>query len=145
MIYSRSADYAIRALVFLARAPVGTYTMARVIAEREQIPAYFLAKILQDLARKGILRSSRGPSGGFTLRLPASQISLLEIIEALDGKSLATTAGQLPWMLDSWKALHSRIMDSLGRSTVADVAKAVNQHRGDEKPKRSRRSAARRS
>src|SRR5688572_29674406 len=117
MIYSRTAEYAIRAFVFLARVPEGKYAMAKTIAEREQIPAHFLAKILQDMARKGFLRSNKGPAGGFSLRIPAAQIRLLQVIEALDGSSLAGSAAQIPWVLDSWRSLYSRIMDSLGRTT----------------------------
>ena len=72
MIYSRSAEYAIRAFVHLAQVPEGKYAMVKNIAEQEDIPAHFLAKILQQLARKGLLRSSKGPTGGFALRwIPA--------------------------------------------------------------------------
>src|SRR6266581_5775651 len=63
MIYSRSAEYAIRSFVYLARIPDGKFAMARHIAEEEKIPAHFLAKILQELTRKGLLRSNKGPSG----------------------------------------------------------------------------------
>ena len=65
MIYSRSAEYAIRAFVRLVDVPEGKYAMVRQIAEEAEIPSHFLAKILQQLARKGYLRSSKGPTGGF--------------------------------------------------------------------------------
>ena len=137
MIYSRSAEYAIRSFVYLARVPGGKFTMAKTVAEKEQIPAHFLAKILQELTRKGLLRSSKGPSGGFALRTPASQIRLLDLVEALDGHTLAESLDQAPWILDSWKDLHSRIMDYLERNTIADVAKALdNKKSAAEKSKR---------
>jgi len=137
MIYSRSAEYAIRSFVYLARVPNGKFTMAKTVAEKEQIPAHFLAKILQELTRKGLLRSSKGPSGGFALRTPASQIRLLDLVEALDGQTLAESLDQAPWILDSWKDLHSRIMDYLERNTIADVAKALdNTKSAAEKSKR---------
>jgi Rrf2 family iron-sulfur cluster assembly transcriptional regulator len=137
MIYSRSAEYAIRSFVYLARVPNGKFTMAKTVAEKEQIPAHFLAKILQELTRKGLLRSSKGPSGGFALRTPASQIRLLDLVEALDGHTLAESLDQAPWILDSWKDLHSRIMDYLERNTIADVAKALdNKKSAAEKSKR---------
>ena len=137
MIYSRSAEYAIRSFVYLARVPNGKFTMAKTVAEKEQIPAHFLAKILQELTRKGLLRSSKGPSGGFALRTPASQIRLLDLVEALDGQTLAESLDQAPWILDSWKDLHSRIMDYLERNTIADVAKALdNKKSAAEKSKR---------
>src|SRR5207248_11690027 len=103
MIYSRSAEYAIRSFVYLARVPHGKFAMARQIAEQEQIPAHFLAKILQELTRKGLLRSSKGPSGGFALRTPASQIRLIDLVEALDGRTLAESIDQAPWIPDSWR------------------------------------------
>lgn len=137
MLYSRSAEYAIRALVYMARMPEGKYAMTRTIAEDEQIPMHFLAKILQDLARRGLLKSSKGPSGGFTLKVPPGQIYLLEIVEALDGPVLADAAQRIPWMLDSWKPLHSRIMEVLAESSVAAVARALEDARNASK--RSRR------
>ena len=92
MIYSRSAEYAIRAFVHLAQVPEGKYAMVKNIAEQEDIPAHFLAKILQQLARKGLLRSSKGPTGGFALRVPPEDVKLWDIVEALDGMSQYTAA-----------------------------------------------------
>ena len=126
MIYSRSAEYAIRSLVHLARIPEGKFAMARNIAQEEKIPAHFLAKILQELARKGMLSSNRGPSGGFSLRIPAAKIKLLDLVEALDGNALAESLNQTPWILDSWKDLHSRIMSYLECNTIEDVAEALD-------------------
>ena len=146
MIYSRSAEYAIRSLVYLARVPDGKFAMARHIAEEEKIPAHFLAKILQELTRKGLLRSNKGPSGGFSLRVPASQIKLLSLVEALDGHALADSLNQTPWILDSWKDLHSRIMGYLERNTIADVAEALEQKKAAiEKAKRGKRASKKKS
>ena len=140
MLYSRSAEYAIRALVHLACLPDGKYAMTRNIAEEEKIPVHFLAKILQELTRKGILRSNKGPSGGFTLRTPPQQIRLLEVVEALDGKALAEAGNQIPWNLDTWSVLHSRIMESLGQSTVAGVAQALVETReAAKRPRKAKR------
>ena len=134
MIYSRSAEYAIRAFVHLARVPEGKYAMVKNIAEQEDIPSHFLAKILQQLARKGLLRSSKGPTGGFALRVPAGEIRLLDIVESLDGlaayqqcaSGLSECSDDMPCsMHDSWVNLRSRIMDYLGRNTIADLAKAL--------------------
>ena len=136
MIYSRSAEYAIRAFVHLAQVPEGKYAMVKNIAEQEDIPAHFLAKILQQLARKGLLRSSKGPTGGFALRVEPSEIRLLDIVEALDGlapyqqcaSGLSECSDDMPCsMHDSWVGLRSRIMDYLGRNTIADLAKALDQ------------------
>jgi len=138
MLYSRSAEYAIRAFVHLAQVPDGTYAMVKQIAAEEEIPAHFLAKILQQLARKGMLRSSKGPTGGFSLRVPADEVRLIDIVAALDGLSeyekctsgLSECSDDMPCALhDSWKMLRSRIMDYLGRNTIADLARALEQKR----------------
>ena len=136
MIYSRSAEYAIRAFVHLARVPEGKYAMVKNIAEQEDIPSHFLAKILQQLARKGLLRSSKGPTGGFALRVDAGEIRLLDIVELLDGlapyqqcaSGLSECSDEMPCPIhDSWVNLRSRIMDYLGRNTIGDLAKALEQ------------------
>jgi Rrf2 family protein len=151
MIYSRSAEYAIRAFVHLAQVPEGKYAMVKHIAAEEEIPSHFLAKILQQLARKGLLRSSKGPTGGFALRVPADEIRLVDIVEALDGLAeyqqcaagLAECSDDMPCPLhDSWKAVRSRIMDYLGRNTISDLAKALEQKRRlIEKQRRPKRVA----
>lgn len=150
MIYSRAAEYAIRAFVELALIPPGRYMMARQVAEQSDIPAHFLAKILQQLARKGMLKSSKGPTGGFSLRIPPSEISLLRIVEAVDGlEDYRRCVGGMPecgdqvhcGMHDSWKGLRSRIMDYLEGTSIAELAKALDDKRSlSAKPRRGRRT-----
>jgi len=152
MIYSRSAEYAIRAFVHLARVPDGRYAMVKQIAEEEEIPSHFLAKILQQLARKGLLRSSKGPTGGFSLRQSPQEVSLLNIVEALDGlqeyqrcaSGLAECNDDMPCgMHESWKALRSRIIEYLEGTSIADVAVALAEKRKAlEKPKKAKRTAS---
>ena len=156
VIYSRSAEYAIRAFVHLAQVPDGKFAMVRQIAAQEELPAHFLAKILQQLARKGLLRSSKGPTGGFSLRLSPDDISLLNIVEALDGlneyqscaSGLAECNDEMPCgMHDSWKTLRSRIIEYLERTSIADLAEALEEKRRaleKTKPRRGRRSAGKR-
>ncbi len=138
MIYSRSAEYAIRAFVYLAEVPEGKYAMVKNIAEECDIPTHFLAKILQQLARKGFLRSSKGPTGGFTLRRPPEEINLLEIVDAIDGLEeyqrclggMAECNDDAPCgMHDSWKELRARILDYLEDTSIADVAEAQRKKR----------------
>jgi len=138
MIYSRSAEYAIRAFVHLAAVPDGKYAMVKNIAEESETPTHFLAKILQQLARKGFLRSSKGPTGGFTLRRPADEITLLEIVDAIDGLSeyqrcpsgMTECNDEAPCgMHESWKALRSSILEYMEATTIADVAAALQQKR----------------
>jgi Rrf2 family protein len=152
MIYSRSTEYAIRAFVNLAQVPDGKYAMVKHIAAQERIPAHFLAKILQQLARKGLLRSSKGPTGGFCLRAAPKDISIIQLVDALDGlndyqkcvSGLAECTDDAPCgMHDSWKELRSRIMDYLEQTTIADLAAALEQkRRAIEKPRKPKRAAA---
>jgi Rrf2 family iron-sulfur cluster assembly transcriptional regulator len=151
MIYSRSVEHAIRALVFLSQVPEGQYVMVKHIAQQEDIPSHFLAKILQDLARKGFLRSSKGPTGGFVLRRKPEDIFLIDIVKALDGLAayekcvggLAECNDQMPCgMHDSWKALRSRIMGYLERTSIAGVSIALEEKRRVLKKAERRRAAA---
>lgn len=152
MIYSRSSEYAIRAFVHLAQVPEGKYAMVKNIAEEEDIPAHFLAKILQQLARKGLLRSSKGPTGGFALRVDPADIKLLDIVDALDGlapyqqcaSGLSECNDEMPCsMHDSWVALRSRIMDYLGRNSIADLVKALElKRKAIGKTKKAKRAVA---
>jgi Rrf2 family iron-sulfur cluster assembly transcriptional regulator len=82
---TRQADYALRAVRDVARLPEGERLPTAVIAERQKIPLPFLAKIISQLAVKGILEATRGASGGVSLARPAASITLLEVIEAIDG------------------------------------------------------------
>ena len=153
MIYSRSAAYAIRALVHLARVPNGNYAMARSIAEEEGIPGHFLAKILQRLARKGMVKSCKGPNGGFALPQSAGKIRLLDVVAAVDGleahRACIYGYGECNdsaacAMHDGWSPLRSRIMEYLERNSIADLSKARDRKRkalaggGGSKPGRSR-------
>jgi Rrf2 family protein len=151
MIYSRSAEYAIRAFVHLATVPESKYAMVKQIAGEADIPSHFLAKILQQLARKGFLRSSKGPTGGFCLRVPANELTLVQLIESIDGLSeyhrcpagMTECNDQAPCgMHDSWKGLRDRIMEYLERTTIEDVAKALELKKKNlEKAKKAKRSA----
>lgn len=150
MIYSRSAEYAIRAFVVLAEVPAGKFAMVKQIAEEAGIPAHFLAKILQQLARQGLLRSSKGPTGGFALRQTAAETTLLQIVDSIDGLAdyQRCIGGRMECndqmrcgMHDSWKALRSRIMEYLEGTSVEDLAKALDQKRRVlDKVKRVRRA-----
>jgi Rrf2 family protein len=82
---SRKADYGVRAMMDIARRPTTMRAIVAEIAERQNIPAFYLAKIMPRLARAGLVHTSLGALGGITLALPAEEISLLQIIQAVDG------------------------------------------------------------
>ena len=85
LIFSRQCEYAIQAVFYLALKPGDGMTPIRELTRALKIPYHFLGKILQDLTRKGLLLSQKGPTGGFALRRAAGDITLLEIVEAVDG------------------------------------------------------------
>jgi Rrf2 family protein len=85
MEISRRTDYGVRVILDLAVQPENQRTSTQDIAERQSIPAPFLAKIISQLAMSGLVITYRGAGGGVSLALPASEISLLQVIEALDG------------------------------------------------------------
>ncbi len=85
MRLGRAAAYAVFATTHLAENSRGTPIQGRDIAEACGIPSGHLLKILQQLVRAQILSSERGPAGGFVLRKPAKEITLLEIVEAIEG------------------------------------------------------------
>jgi Rrf2 family protein len=85
MQITRQADYAVRAILYLADKSPGTRASTAQIARERNIPLTFLAKIVSQLSVAGILHATRGARGGVSLARPADKISLLEIVEAIDG------------------------------------------------------------
>jgi Rrf2 family protein len=85
MQITRQADYAVRAVLYLARLGTNERASTSTVAEEQRIPPSFLAKIISQLSIAGLLHTSRGARGGVTLARDAKDISLLEVIEAIDG------------------------------------------------------------
>ena len=85
MRLSRKSDYALRAVRHLTNLPKGKLGSINSVAEAENIPREFLAKILKDLTRSGILVSYQGVTGGYRLAKTAREITFLTVMEAIDG------------------------------------------------------------
>jgi len=85
MQITRAGEYGVLGLLALCRRPAGEVVMIDVIAAEEEVPVSFLGKIFQSLARAGIIRSARGSGGGFALVRKPSEISVLQVIEAIEG------------------------------------------------------------
>ena|SRR5436305_3883701 len=130
MRLTRASRYAIGALVHLARKP-GQPLASHDIARAENIPEWFLLKVLKPIASAGILYSYRGPGGGYQLARPTKSVTLLEVIETVEGP----IRGQVePWeSADS--GLHrklqgvfdraaSEVRRQLQKVTLADLAKS---------------------
>ena len=148
MMYSRSVEYAFRALTYLARQPKGSQKLARQIARSERVPGFFLAKTLQQLARNGVLRSVKGPTGGFALDRPPSKITMMEVIEVLDGTDtydrcivgLRECNDQVLCPVhDGFKLLRDRLKRYLSRTTVAQLLSESERKREVAKRARTKR------
>jgi len=129
---SAKTDYALRAAVELASAQDGDSPVkGEQIATAQGIPLRFLENILGDLRNGGIIESRRGVEGGYLLARPAHEISLADVIRAVDGP-LANVAGTRPDALsyqgtaeplrEVWVAVRAALRSVLETTTVADVA-----------------------
>lgn len=85
MQITRQADYAVRAVLYLAGLNNGRRAPTSEIARKQHIPPSFLAKIVSQLSVAGVVQTSRGARGGVSLARPPEDISLLEVVEAIDG------------------------------------------------------------
>lgn len=85
MQITRQADYALRAMIYLAKIEPNQRAATSMIAEVQHIPPSFLAKIISQLSIAGLIHTSRGARGGVTLARAPQDISILEVVEAIDG------------------------------------------------------------
>ncbi len=85
MQITRQADYAVRAVLYLSQLGTEQRAATSQIAQEQQIPPSFLAKIVSQLSVAGLLQTSRGARGGVSLARSPEDISLLEVVEAIDG------------------------------------------------------------
>ncbi len=82
-MFSLTTEYALRAAVFLAEVPAARHT-SQTIAEATKVPMRYMSKVLQHLSEAGVADSQRGPTGGFQLARPADQITLLDVVQAVE-------------------------------------------------------------
>lgn len=85
MQLTRAADYALRAMIHLAGVPTGRRVSSSELASSADVSETFLSKVLQKLVARGLVTSYRGQGGGFQLSLTPAEISMLEIVEAIEG------------------------------------------------------------
>jgi len=133
MQISRKIDYALRAVIYLTLRGDRRPCSAAEIAAREGIPKKFLEKIIQDLIHHGLVHSTRGAQGGYTLARTPEEITFKHVIEAIEGPvsvnvcvgdagdagecSLFPNCGML-WV---WREAQKRVMDLFANTTLADV------------------------
>ena len=131
---SRKSDYALRAVIYLAGLSPERYGRVGEIAKARSIPQAFLAQILPLLANRGVVRSQQGAHGGYTLARPPSEITFLEIIEAVEGPlrlNKCTGEQHDDCMLQEtcemhsvWSAAQKLTAEFLGNVTMADMLQA---------------------
>ena len=134
MLYSRPCEYAIRTMAYLARVRPENRAQVQEIAAAEGIPAPVLAKVLQQLARGNLVSSFKGPAGGFSLTRSPKEINLYEIFHVVDGVEdlnrcavgLAECNDFAPCPLhDTWKSVRVHLLEYLKRTTLTEMATAV--------------------
>jgi Rrf2 family protein len=130
MQITRQADYAVRAVAFLARLGSDCRAATSQIAEEQKIPPSFLAKIVSQLSVAGLLQTSRGARGGVSLARSPEEITLLEVVEAIDGpiflNECVSDAGACNFSEDCpmhpiWCEAQEHLIDRL-RETTFDAA-----------------------
>ncbi|NNF04880.1 MAG: Rrf2 family transcriptional regulator [Rhodothermales bacterium] len=118
-------------MLYLALRPGASYVPVHEISDKLDVSKHFLAKIIQQLAATGLLRSHRGPNGGVTLARSADRILLAQIIEAIDGRKVfescvlgmpgCGTATPCP-LHDEWGPARDRFNDIMHSNSLRDVA-----------------------
>ena len=132
---SKKADYALIAMKHLALTPDRAASSAREIAEQYDIPVELMAKVLQRLAREGLLASHQGTRGGYHLSRPPSAISVADVIQAVDGPLTVTACSTEDENCEQyskcsvrdplWK-IKERILTALQACSITELARDTN-------------------
>ena len=127
VIFSKKCEYGIQAVLYLAAREKGTLVSAKEISKVLKIPREFVSKILQSLRESGLILSSKGKSGGFTLAKDPSRVKLLDVVAAIDGLDMfdncvlgfpeCTPTHPCP-VHDTWGTLRTQAYDMLNSETI---------------------------
>jgi len=132
MQITRQADYALRAMYYLARLGPAQRAATSQIAQERQIPPSFLAKIISQLSIAGLIHTSRGARGGVSLARQPQEISLLDVVEAIDGPIMLNdctgSAASCPFGDDCpihpiWCEAQHELVSKLRATTFGDLVK----------------------
>jgi Rrf2 family protein len=132
MQITRSGEYGLRGLLFLAKQPPEKVTLVSEISKDQKIPETFLAKIFQRLSKAGLLRSTRGAKGGFSLGKPANEITMKEIVEAIEGPIALNRCLLRQGECDEekacslrqvWEKAQQGFVEILDRTTIEDLVR----------------------
>lgn len=126
----RRVDYGLRAAIYLSTQDPDRSCSLAEIAKHQGIPRKFLEKIIQNLIRSGLVKSKRGPDGGYTLTKSPDEISFQDIIESLEGPIAVNvcmdqhlSCDHLPrcTMMGVWSEIQREVIDIFARTTLADL------------------------
>ena len=143
MLLSRACEYALQALLHIATVPEGQYVLTREIAQKHDLSYHFLGKILQSLVKTRLLDSQKGPGGGFTLVKSADEITLLEVIHAIEGPDflegcvlgLPRCGGPNPCPVhDQWVQAKEKVHEMFANRTVAQLLDIAKQRASEPSP-----------
>lgn len=130
MMLTRAGDYALRSMVYLAKQPEGRITILSEIAEKQEVPKNFLAKILQVLTRAGLVKSHQGVNGGYSIGIPLDSIDFKKIIETVEGPIFLNRCliregecnrDSFCPVHDVWVEAQGKLMEVLTNTTLEDV------------------------
>ena len=134
VFFSRQCEYALQAIIYLARKKQGEMSTIKEISGKLDIPFHFLGKIFQKLTRQGLLHSMKGVSGGFWLAKPATEIVLFDVVIAIDGKEImdkcvlgyaeCNIAEPCP-LHEQWKEAKSLFFGLLMKKNIHQIAKEM--------------------
>jgi Rrf2 family protein len=141
MKLSTRSTYGMRALVELAIASGRGPVSATWIAKRQDLSVAYLEQLLHRLKKQGLVRSIRGPRGGYVLAKPPQQITMADVVRVLDGANGRRKKTEAPAGKDGrhaqriaqavWRCVHERISDSLGAVTLQDLHDEVRTSAGE--------------
>ena len=127
VIFSKKCEYGMQAILYLAAQESGSLVSADDISKVLKIPKEFISKILQSLRESGLISSSKGKSGGFSLAKPASRIKLIDVVAAIDGLEMfdscvlgfpeCSPTHPCP-VHNTWGALRTQTYDMLTSETI---------------------------
>jgi Rrf2 family protein len=142
MIHSPTCQHALRALIYLAEKNAPGPVLVREIADAAGVPRQSLAKILHGLRNKGLVRSTKGPGGGYQLARPGHTMHLMEVIEAMDGRveldrscilglDVCTDTASCA-LHDVWKLFRENYVTTISAMTLRDAADALRRKRSNQ-------------
>ena len=130
---SKTSEYAIRALIYIAyKSKDGSKLGIKEVAEEIDSPVHFTGKILQTLAKQGLISSTKGPNGGFFIEAEAAPVPLMQVIHAIDGKKIfngcvlglkyCSDVHPCP-IHDEYKSARTKLLKMFNERTIQDITK----------------------